>query len=184
VLDGNGWLNTGDLGWLTPDGQIVLTGRAKDTIVLTNGENVEPQPLEDAGTQSPYIDCMVVVGQDRKRLAALVYPNVPALQQQFHSELTTGGHLPTSGEGLETGMPDPEVAEYLLNLPSVRAFVLEDLQRRIAARPEFRPDEQVGDLRFVSEAFSMENGLMTQTYKIRRNRVVERYAPLIADMYR
>jgi long-chain acyl-CoA synthetase len=61
-------------------------------------------------------------------------------------------------------------------------FGLEDLQRRIAACPEFRPDEQVGDLRFVSEAFSMENGLMTQTYKIRRNRVVERYAPLIADM--
>ncbi|HCF27926.1 MAG TPA: long-chain fatty acid--CoA ligase, partial [Cyanobacteria bacterium UBA11049] len=66
AIDANGWFNTGDLGWVTPENDLVLTGRAKDTIVLTNGENIEPQPIEDACLRSPYIDQIMLVGQDRR----------------------------------------------------------------------------------------------------------------------
>uniref|UniRef100_UPI0035932816 AMP-binding protein n=1 Tax=Microcoleus sp. TaxID=44472 RepID=UPI0035932816 len=75
VMDSMGWFDTGDLGWLTPGNDLVLTGRAKDTIVLSNGENIEPQPIEDACIRSPYIDQIIVVGQDQKSIGALIVPN-------------------------------------------------------------------------------------------------------------
>ncbi|NJK36572.1 MAG: long-chain fatty acid--CoA ligase, partial [Oscillatoriales cyanobacterium SM2_3_0] len=56
AINSEGWFNTGDLGCLTVKNDLILTGRAKDTIVLTNGENIEPQPIEDACGRSPYID--------------------------------------------------------------------------------------------------------------------------------
>jgi long-chain acyl-CoA synthetase len=65
VLDGESWFDTGDLGHLLPDGSLVLTGRAKDTIVLSSGENIEPGPLEEALVASPLIEQVLVVGQDR-----------------------------------------------------------------------------------------------------------------------
>ncbi|HEY9844788.1 MAG TPA: AMP-binding protein, partial [Candidatus Caenarcaniphilales bacterium] len=81
VIDAEGWFDTGDLGWLTPQQDLVITGREKDTIVLSNGENIEPQPIEDACLRSPYIDQIVLVGQDQRSLGALIVPNLQALQQ-------------------------------------------------------------------------------------------------------
>ncbi|MGK7954112.1 MAG: long-chain fatty acid--CoA ligase, partial [Crocosphaera sp.] len=66
AIDPEGWFDSGDLGWITPMNDLVITGRAKDTIVLSNGENIEPQPIEDACVRSPYIDQMMLVGQDQK----------------------------------------------------------------------------------------------------------------------
>ena len=62
-------------------GTIVLTGRSKDTIVLSNGENIEPQPIEDACCASSYISNMIVVGQDKRTLGALVVPNKEAFEE-------------------------------------------------------------------------------------------------------
>lgn len=165
VLSPDGWFETGDLGWLTPDGQLVITGRAKDVIVLLNGENVEPQPLEDACLQSPYISQMVIVGQDQKKLAALIYPNLDALKAW------------AAGQGI------PAAEAELLAHPQVRALILREVQTRIQERPGYRPHEQIADFRFLPEPLSVENGLLTQTLKIKRNPVAERYAHLIQEMY-
>ena len=62
-------------------GHIVLTGRAKDTIVLSSGENVEPGPIEDACTASTYIQHMVLLGQDQRMLGALVMPAKEAFDE-------------------------------------------------------------------------------------------------------
>ena len=62
-------------------GHITLTGRQKDTIVLSNGENIEPQPIEDACCASNYISHMIVVGNNRRRLGALVAPAAEAFQE-------------------------------------------------------------------------------------------------------
>ncbi|MEX1317632.1 MAG: AMP-binding protein, partial [Synechococcaceae cyanobacterium] len=80
VLDGEGWFDTGDLGRLLPDGCLVLTGRAKDTIVLSSGENIEPGPLEEALVASELIEQVMLVGHDRKQLGALVVPRRESLQ--------------------------------------------------------------------------------------------------------
>ncbi|MCF2971497.1 AMP-binding protein [Synechococcus sp. Nb3U1] len=165
VLTAEGWFDTGDLGWLTPDGQLVITGRAKDTIVLSNGENIEPQPLEDVCLQCPYINQIVVIGQDQKKLAALIYPNLDALQAW------------AAEQGIPTSEPE------LLASPQVRSLILEELHTRIRQRPGYRPDDQIGDFRFLPEPLSVENGLMTQTLKIKRNPVAERYAHLLKELY-
>ncbi|HRS75220.1 MAG TPA: AMP-binding protein, partial [Anaerolineaceae bacterium] len=68
----NGWLNTGDLGRLTITGELQFLGRAKDTIVLLGGENVEPAPIEDKLLEDPLISQVIVVGQDKKTLGALI----------------------------------------------------------------------------------------------------------------
>lgn len=74
ILDEDGWLNTGDLGMLSLDNEIKITGRAKDTIVLSGGENIEPLPLEKALCASPYIETAFVTGQDERYLGALIVP--------------------------------------------------------------------------------------------------------------
>ena len=80
VLDADGWFDTGDLGMLLPDGSVVLTGRAKDTIVLSSGENLEPGPLEEALVSSPLVEQVMLVGQDERQLAALVVPKQEPLR--------------------------------------------------------------------------------------------------------
>jgi len=72
VIDKDGWLNTGDLSMKTYDGEYKIVGRAKDTIVLLGGENIEPAPIEERLKLSPYISLTVVVGQDKKFLGALI----------------------------------------------------------------------------------------------------------------
>ena len=189
VLSPDGWFDTGDIGWLTPEGELVLTGRAKDTIVLSNGENIEPQPLEDVCTQSPWIDQMVVVGQDQKRLGALVYPNGAALLADV-DQLGLAPHLCDRARQLTNStLPtdwsnQAEVMRLVAEDLTIRKRLLEALQQRLRQRKGYRPDEAVGDLRFVPVPFTMDNGLMTQTYKIRRNKVAEQYSNLLNEMYR
>ena len=81
VLDADGWLNTGDIVKISRNNEIAIVGRAKDTIVLLGGENVEPVPLESKLKESPYIDNAVVLGQDRKYLSALIIPDFDALEE-------------------------------------------------------------------------------------------------------
>ncbi|MEM9536059.1 MAG: AMP-binding protein [Cyanobacteria bacterium P01_E01_bin.45] len=183
VLDGDGWFDTGDLGWLTPDGQLVLTGRAKDTIVLTNGENIEPQPLEDACAQSPWVDQIVMVGQDRKRLAALVYPNITSLVQDFGDSIAPEAQQLTGSNDPTQWADSDEFVQHLLSQSTIQKAVLTDLQQRLKQRVGYRPDELVREFRFVPNPFTIENGLMTQTYKIRRNKVADIYAETIAELY-
>ncbi|MBQ7537339.1 MAG: long-chain fatty acid--CoA ligase [Treponema sp.] len=75
VIDKDGWLNTGDLGIMSHDGEIKITGRAKDTIVLLDGENIEPGIIESALLASDFVESVMVVGQDKKYLGALIVPS-------------------------------------------------------------------------------------------------------------
>ncbi|AEE17735.1 AMP-dependent synthetase/ligase [Treponema brennaborense] len=75
VMRDGGWFDTGDIGMLTVDGEIVLRGRMKDTIVLRGGENVEPLPIEMRLNESRYIAQSVVIGQDQRYLGALIVPS-------------------------------------------------------------------------------------------------------------
>ncbi|MDR1318085.1 MAG: AMP-binding protein [Treponema sp.] len=74
VLSAEGWLNTGDIGMLSHDNELRITGRAKDTIVLRGGENVEPVPIEHKLRESQFIEQCMVSGQDQRYLAALIVP--------------------------------------------------------------------------------------------------------------
>ncbi|WP_024546827.1 long-chain fatty acid--CoA ligase [Picosynechococcus sp. NKBG15041c] len=177
AIDPEGWFDSGDLGWITPLGDLVLTGRAKDTIVLTNGENIEPQPIEDACVRSPYIDQIMLVGQDEKSLGALIVPNLDVLQQ-WVTESNLGLQLPGPGTPQET-LPQTD----LYSKPVLNLFK-QELNREIQNRPGYRPDDRITDFALILEPFSIENGLMTQTLKVKRLVVTEKYASLISSLYR
>jgi long-chain acyl-CoA synthetase len=165
AIDSEGWFDTGDIGWLTPDNQIVLTGRAKDTIVLTNGENIEPQPIEDACLRSTYIDQIMLVGQDQKSLGALIVPNLDALQAWLLSK------------------NQPMEGEIDLNSRMIRDLFREELNREVRDRTGYRRDDEIIVFDLIKEPFSVENGLLTQTLKIRRNVVADNYQDVITAIF-
>jgi len=175
AIDAEGWFDTGDLGYLTPEYDIVLTGRAKDTIVLSNGENIEPQPIEDACIRSPFIDQIMLVGQDQKMIGALIVPNLDALVKWATAQNLTTLIQPSD---------DPNAAPSVdLTQEVVQELIRRELSREVKNRPGYRPDDRIGVFRLISEPFSIENGLLTQTLKIRRNVVMERYRDMINGMF-
>lgn len=93
VLSDDGWFCTGDLVVETDQRDIKILGRLKDTIVLSSGKNVEPAPIEDVLSSSPYIDTAFVVGQDKNRLAALLFVNKDAITEYAKEEKITHASL-------------------------------------------------------------------------------------------
>jgi long-chain acyl-CoA synthetase len=170
AIDQDGWFDSGDLGWLTPDDDLVLTGRAKDTIVLTNGENIEPQPIEDACVRSIYIDQIMLVGQDQRALGALIVPNFETLQQWI------------TAQNLDLKLPE-SMEQKDLNHPAIISLYRDELNREVKNRPGYRADDRIADFRFVTEPFSQENGTMTQTFKVKRPQVLDKYQSLVKEMF-
>ncbi|MFN6338785.1 MAG: AMP-binding protein [Cyanobacteriota bacterium] len=169
VLDRDGWFDTGDLGRLLADGSLVLTGRAKDTIVLSSGENIEPGPLEEALVECPLFEQVMLVGQDRKQLGALLVPKGEPLVQWARSQQLPEPAL--TSEGTVVGL-DPALAKALTR----------ECNRLLASRQGSRPDERLGGVALV-EPFTIDNGLLTQTLKQRRDRIASRDAAAIASLY-
>ncbi|XP_057536585.1 probable acyl-activating enzyme 16, chloroplastic [Amaranthus tricolor] len=171
VLDGEGWLNTGDLGWIAPyhsagrsrlcGGVLVLDGRAKDTIVLLTGENVEPSVIEEAAMRSSLIEQIVVVGQDQRRLGAIVVPNKEEALRVAK----------------KASFIDADASE--LRKDKLISLVHEEL-RRWTSECSFR----VGPILIVDEPFTIDSGLMTPTLKIKRDVVADRYKDQIANLYK
>ncbi len=176
AIDDEGWFDSGDLGWLTPYGDLVLTGRAKDTIVLSNGENIEPQPIEDACVRSVYIDQIMLVGQDQRALGALIVPNLETLQQWVTAQ-NLNLQLPELNSSPESmGKND-------LYNPAIINLYREELNREIKNRPGYRADDRIADFRFITEPFSQENGTMTQTFKVKRPQIMDKYQSLVTEMF-
>ncbi|PSB10880.1 long-chain fatty acid--CoA ligase [filamentous cyanobacterium CCP2] len=176
AIDPDGWFDSGDLGMVTEQDDLVITGRAKDTIVLTSGENIEPQPIENACIRSPYIDQIMLVGQDQRSLGALIVPNLDALKawaakQNLHLQLPDEAAAPS---GHETISLDSKVVQDLFR---------QELNREVKNRPGYRADDRIGPFRLLLEPFSIENGMLTQTLKVRRAVVMDRYHDMIDKMF-
>ncbi|GMP78116.1 hypothetical protein CsSME_00034173 [Camellia sinensis var. sinensis] len=171
VLDEGGWLNTGDIGWIAPHhsigrsrlcgGMVVLEGRAKDTIVLSTGENVEPSELEEASLKSSLIQQIVVIGQDQRRLGAIIVPNKEEI-------------LVTAKKLLIVGADASELSE-----EKMTSLLYEEL-RKWTSGCSF----QIGPILLVDEPFTIDNGLMTPTMKIRRDKVAAQYKEQIDNLYK
>jgi long-chain acyl-CoA synthetase len=164
VLAADGWFNSGDLACRTPDGQFQITGRAKDTIVLSSGENVEPEHIETAIKTSLYIEQAVVVGQDQKVLGALLVPALEALEQA----------VPRAEWDQRNGE---------LHSRRVQELLRGELDRLLTRANGFRPCEAIASFRVLSEYLTVENGLLTPTMKVKRHVVHERFARQIAGLF-
>jgi long-chain acyl-CoA synthetase len=169
VIDAGGWFDTGDLGCLLADGSLVLTGRAKDTIVLSSGENIEPGPLEEALVASPLIEQVMLVGQDQRKLGALLVLK----REVFEGFAAAAGFQAPQASGGDA----PAVAE-----PALLRALTRECNRLLAIRPGARAEERLLGVALV-EPFSIENGLLTQTLKQRRDRIAARDQATIDAIY-
>lgn len=155
----DGWFDTGDLGKKTYNGKYLkIIGRIKDTIVLAGGENVEPQPLEDKLKESPYINMAIVVGQDRSRLGALIVPDFEALKEYAHKK-----HLNYQNN------------EELIKKKEVLSLYQQEQKRLISKEYGFQPFETVMGIALLVDEFSQEKGEMTESLKLKRFIIHEKY---------
>jgi long-chain acyl-CoA synthetase len=157
----DGWMNTGDLGMVTFNDCLKILGRSKETIVLLNGENVEPVPIEAQLLESRFIEQCMIVGQDEKHLGALIVPSLEALK----------------GQGFNfAGLGDAE------GDPRVTDIVNGEIKRLVSREAGFKPFEFVLGWRFVPKAFEVGDEL-TATFKHRRHVITEKYAGLIDSIF-
>jgi long-chain acyl-CoA synthetase len=185
AIDSAGWFDTGDLGRINAaTGDLILTGRAKDTIVLSNGENIEPSPIEDAILgESHLIEQVMLAGQDGRRLVAIAVLNPNALSEAGFLDRARAEELQQASEKVN----DPKCTEddcesysKILREASAALRGNSELREALAAdsskaTAQFRKWEQVSDIHVTLEPFAMANGLLTQSYKVKRDAVLKRY---------
>jgi long-chain acyl-CoA synthetase len=164
AIDQEGWLHTGDVGAIDPDGFISITDRIKDIIVLSNGKNVSPQPVENLLRSSPYIAQAVLIGDG--------YPTVTALLVPAFSRVRDW--LARTHDAVE---PDDAA---LARSPLVRELIRGEIRRLSASLADF---ESLHGFALLGRELSAEEGELTPTLKVKRRVVVERYAGLIAGLY-
>jgi long-chain acyl-CoA synthetase len=158
----DGWQHTGDLGEIDDVGFLKITGRKKDLIVTAGGKNVAPSAIEGLVATSPYISQVCVIGDRRRYLTALI----------------TVDEANIRAFAAERGLAAESLAE-LLASPEVQRLIrgiVEEKNRELASF------ETIKDFRLLEE-FSIENGLLTPTLKVKRNVAMERFAGLIDGMY-
>ncbi|HMY65779.1 MAG TPA: long-chain fatty acid--CoA ligase [Leptospiraceae bacterium] len=160
----DGWMNTGDIGVVSVNGALSIRGRAKDTIVLLSGENVEPVPIETILTQHVMIEQAVVVGQDRKHLGVLIWPNYEKLEDAGYA------------------VSEHDKSLDLNQHKEIRHLFLSIVHRLIGEENGFKSFERVTDLRFLPDKLRVGETL-TNLQKIKRNVVFSKYENLIQSMY-
>ncbi len=168
VLDDDGWLNTGDLALRSENGEIVIVGRLKDTIVLMSGENVEPEPIEDKMKESVYIDHAVVLGQDQKQLSAIVAVNEEELMR-------LAGELKMSTADIVTEGDDS------IENDQVYQHIMKEVNALISKEQGFKRFEFITKILPVRNDFSIGKEL-TQTLKVKRQYIQEKYKGLVARL--
>ncbi|MCX7633450.1 MAG: AMP-binding protein [Turneriella sp.] len=161
----DGWINTGDLGYFTPSGALKICGRAKDTIVLLSGENLEPVPIETLLVQHPLIEQAVVVGQDQKNLGVLIWPDYDRLND--------------AGFAVSEFNPEDDLNRY----PELIAIFKQICHELINEKNGFKSFERIAHVRFLPQKLRVGEEL-TALMKIKRNVVQQKYAALIAEMFR
>ncbi len=163
VLDADGWLHTGDVGYVDTDGYLVITDRIKDLIITSSGKNIAPGPIEGILLADPLFEQAVILGDNRPFLTLLVAPSMPFLE-----DLAGRLHLPFTDKS------------ELLTHPKI----LEAVRERVAGlTSKLAHHEQIRDLRILLEEMTQENGLLTPTLKVKRREVEKRFSQVIDDMY-
>ena len=162
MISPDGWLNTGDTAYISASGHITITGRLKDIIVMSNGEKIPPTDMERAILRDRLFDQVMVHGEGRPYLIALVVLNAEGWTN-FAREVGVRADMPES-------LHDTRIEQQVL--------------QRIADQiKEFPGYVKVRRVLLLTESWSIENGLMTPTLKVKRGPIVARYAKEIEQLY-
>ncbi|HEY2384096.1 MAG TPA: long-chain fatty acid--CoA ligase [Terriglobia bacterium] len=158
-----GWFHTGDIGKIDPEGYLRITDRKKDLLVTSSGKNVAPQPIENRLKLIPYFENVVVVGDHRNFISALIVPNYEALGAYARVH-----HIP---------FDDP--AE-LTHLPEIYELAMKQIQERTQ---DLAPFEKIKKISFLEQEFSIDGGELTPTLKVRRSAIEKKYQAAINALY-
>lgn len=161
----DGWFDTEDLVVITYNHALKIIGRVKETIVLSGGENVGPEPIENALSASPFIESVMVVGQDRRYLGALIVPSFEALEDYAR----------------EHGLNEVP-AEDLIHAPEIQDLYNRILRETVSVSKGFRSFESIGGFVLLEHPFRVGVELTT-TLKMKRNAISEIYADQIESIY-
>jgi len=162
----DGWMNTGDIGMINFKKTLTLTGRAKDTIVLLGGENVEPVPIENKIDESPFIKQSMVVGQDQKVLGAIIVPDFDALAAW------------AADNGISETKPEKLITE-----PKVMDFYKKEVRNFNSVKTGFKNFEQVQYVTIITKPFEVGDEL-TNLMKMKRHVITEKYKDRILELYK
>jgi long-chain acyl-CoA synthetase len=163
VFTEDGGLRTGDLGYLDADGYLFISGRIKELYKLTNAKYVAPSPLEDRLKLSPFIDNVMIYGDNRPYNVALIVPDA-AMLCEFAER---------------AGLRDLE-RKSLLNNGQVRQLFAQEIERLSG---EFKGYERVRDFAFSPEPFAQGNGTLTPSLKLKRLEILRRWGSLLEALY-
>lgn len=162
AISPDGWLNTGDIGFFSFNNTLSIRGRAKETIVLLGGENVEPVPIENKLLEDAQINQVIVVGQDKKTLTALIWPNLEKVKE-------------VAGIAVD---PKSDLNAHA----TLREHFSKIIKRQVSAENDFKGFERVTDFRFLPKPMEVGDEL-TNLLKMKRNVIADKYAKLIDSMY-
>ena len=163
VLDDDGWLATGDIGHLDADGFLFITDRKKDLIVTAGGKNIAPQPIENRYVTNKYVIQTVIIGDRRQFLSALIVPNFETLQDFAASK----------------GISEMSPAD-LVRHPEVNALFDSILNEMNEDLPGF---SQIRKFTLLEREFTLDDGELTPTMKIKRFAINAKYKKIIDTMY-
>lgn len=163
AIDADGWFHTGDIGELDAQGFLRITDRKKEIIVMSNGKNVAPQPLENALKNSPLIEQAVLMGNNQKFMAALIYPDYAALKQLAREKnIAVSSRLD------------------MVRSAQIQALIKAEIDRHTQ---EFARYEQIKRFSLIEEELTQENDCLTPTLKYKRRVINAKYEDLISQLF-
>ncbi len=165
VIDKEGWFHTGDTGKFTPEGQLMITGRLKSLFKTSFGKYVNPEAVEAKFSESPFVENMIVVGENKKFAGALIAPNFTYLRSWAKKHRLN-----------ETYIPDDE----LIKIPEIQ----KRFQQEVKKYNDFFGDyEQIKKWVLVSEAWTPESGFLSPTLKVKRKILMNFYADKVNELF-
>lgn len=163
VIDADGWLHTGDTGKFTAEGQLIITGRLKSIFKTSFGKYINPQAIESKFTESPLIENMIVLGENKQFAAALIAPDFVYLKSWCALHNVPVG-----------------TNEEIIKNPTVLKRYTEEVKKYNQFFGDF---EKVKRWQLVAEEWSQPGGQLSPTMKIKRNVITEQYAERIEKLF-
>lgn len=162
-IDAEGWFSTGDVGEIDDDGFLRITDRKKDIIVTSGGKNIAPQAVENRLKTSAYVEQALMIGDRRHFPSLLLVPNFAKLEEWARAQ------------GLSARSNDELIA-----LPPVQDFFTQLVATSLKGLARYEIPKKIG---LLPKAFSIEDGTLTPSLKVKRRIVERRYAELIESFY-
>ncbi len=159
VLSSDGWLNTGDQARIDPSGHVYITGRVKDIIIMGNGEKVSPVDMELAIINDPLFEQVLVLGEGKPYLTALV-----SLNPEQWAKLATQANFQIDTPNMET----------------VQKVLLDRIGARLSGFPGYA---QIRRITATVAPWTVENGFLTPTLKVKRAKVLEHFSSEVVSLY-